>query len=198
MNAAVLRSRTFLIGPHGAGKSSIGRELAQHGYQHFSVGTVARLVQRRRCPSDIPGRLRLALASHEPGTPLGARAVNELIAFLKQQDRIVVDGFPATTAHLAALNELDDWSVVYVHTPRQQREERLTHRAETTLRKWVPGRKSERDLALPDLCRSLRDAGRLSFFDNSRSPIAIDELRGVSPKEGILEASTTVGSDILR
>ncbi|MBN3760951.1 hypothetical protein [Burkholderia sp. Ac-20365] len=181
MNPPRFGPRTFLIGPHGSGKSSLGRALAQHGYEHLSIGTLARLIKRKRRPSDIPGRLILELARHEPGTPLAPRAATVLIEFLRQRPRIAVDGFPATAEHLQLLGDLADWSFVYVHTPRQNRETRLIARAETTPRGWTPGRKSERDLALPALCQALRGRTRLHFFDNAQSPLIVDAAELARP-----------------
>ncbi|MFP3637492.1 hypothetical protein [Paraburkholderia sp. SIMBA_054] len=166
--------RTFLIGPHGSGKSSLGRAMTAQGYKHLSIGTLARLVKRHRRPADIPGKLLFELARHEPGTPLAPRAVDRLVEYITTLPRVVVDGFPATREHLAALGDLSEWSFVYVYTPRQVRETRLVARAETTPRGWTPGGKSERDLALPPLCGALRESKSLSFFDNSASPLSID------------------------
>ncbi len=39
-------SHVFLLGPHGCGKSTIGRHLAAQGYAHISIGLIGRLARR--------------------------------------------------------------------------------------------------------------------------------------------------------
>lgn len=173
MTTRPIGPRVFLIGPHGSGKSSIGRSLTHHGYQHISIGALRRLALRNKIPADIPARLLFLMARHVPGTPLPEPAVALLIDHMQRCPRIVVDGFPATVAHLAALGDLSEWSFVYAYAPRAARQSRLLARAETTPRGWVPGRTSERDLALPALCRELRVRTDLAFFNNSTSPLLL-------------------------
>lgn len=174
MNAALLGNRICLLGPHGSGKSSVGRALIAHGYEHISIGAVARLARRNLNPSNIPGRLRIVLARHRPGSPLDPLAVSELLDHIRSRPRIVVDGFPASVEHLAAIGALDELIFVYVYTPRPAREARLIVRAQTTPRGWQPGGRSERDIALPALCRALRERGNLRFFNNAASPLKLE------------------------
>ena len=174
MNTPIFGDRTCLLGPHGSGKSSLGRALIAHGYEHIDVGAVSRLARRNLIPSNIPGRLRILLTRHVPGTPLDPLTVKELLEHIRSRPRIVVNGFPASVEHLDAIGALDELSFVYVHTPRPEREARLILRAQTTPRGWQPGGRSERDLALPNLCRSLRERGTLRFFSNSATPLRLD------------------------
>lgn len=174
MNTALFGDRVCLLGPHGSGKSSVGRALIAHGYEHISIGTVARLARRNLNPSNIPGRLRILLARHVPGSPLDPLTVSELLDHIRRRPRIVVDGFPATVEHLAAIGALEELRFVYVYTPRQAREARLIVRAQTTPRGWQPGGRSQRDIALPTLCGALRERGNLRFFNNTASPLKLE------------------------
>jgi adenylate kinase family enzyme len=178
MNAALFGDRICLLGPHGAGKSSVGRALMAHGYEHINIGAVARLARRNLNPSNIPGRLRIVLARHVPGSPLDALAVSELLDHIRSRPRIVVDGFPASVEHLAVIGALDELSFVYAYTPRRVREARLIERAQTTARGWQPGGRSERDIALPALCWALRERGHLRFFNNTASPLKLEGQHG--------------------
>lgn len=159
-------SHVFLLGPHGCGKSTIGRQLGEQGYVHLSIGLIGRLARRGARPADVPLRLLQLMSRHVPGTPLDSRAAIALIDYAKSLDKVVIDGFPAQVDHLALLDVSDRWQFVYVLVPRQIRERRLLARAETSKRGWTPGLKSERDELLPALCRHLRSQGKLLLHSN--------------------------------
>lgn len=165
MNANV-GSHVFLLGPHGCGKSTIGRHLAAQGYAHISIGLIGRLARRGARPADIPLRLLQVMSRHVPGDPLDPRAAIELLDHARSLEKVVIDGFPAHIEHLALLHDIDRWQFVYVLTPRQIREQRLMARAETTNRGWTPGLKSARDGLLPALCWHLRSKGKLLRHSN--------------------------------
>ncbi|WP_150609294.1 MULTISPECIES: AAA family ATPase [Pandoraea] len=154
-------SHVFLLGPHGCGKSTIGRHLAAQGYVHLSIGLIGRLARRGARPADLPVRVLQVMARHVPGEALDPRAATEILDYARSLDRVVIDGFPAHVEHLALLNDIERWKFVYVLTPRQIREQRLRARAETTKRGWSPGLKSVRDSLLPSLCWHLRSNGQL-------------------------------------
>lgn len=176
MNLEDLRPRVFLLGPHGSGKGRLGRALGAHGYFHISVGALGRLARRRQFVSDVPMRLQLLMSRHEPGTPLAGQAVDHLVDHVRSRQRVVVDGFPGSTDHLAVLGDLELWSFVYVYTPKVIREARLMHRAEKTVRKWTPGGLSARDLALPHLCREIRERTTLHVFNNAAHQIEHESI----------------------
>jgi adenylate kinase family enzyme len=157
----IVGSHVFLLGPHGCGKSTIGRNLAAQGYIHLSIGLIGRLARRGARPADIPVRLLQVMARHVPGEALDPRAATEILDYARSLEKVVIDGFPAHVEHLALLNDIERWQFVYVLTPRQIREQRLKARAETTKRGWTPGLKSARDGLLPALCWHLRSKGQL-------------------------------------
>ncbi|PNE59643.1 hypothetical protein A8H39_00395 [Paraburkholderia fungorum] len=159
-------SHVFLLGPHGCGKSTIGRNLAAQGYVHLSIGLIGRLARRGSRPADIPVRLLQVMARHVPGEALDARAASVILDYARSLEKVVIDGFPAHVEHLALLNDIERWRFVYVLTPRQIREERLIKRAEDTKRGWTPGLKSARDGLLPALCWHLRSKGQLLRHSN--------------------------------
>ncbi len=159
-------NRVLLLGPHGSGKSSLGRYLAQQGYEHLSVGTLARIARRGTIPSNVPLRLIMLLARHSPGQPLEAMAAKMLVEYANTRSKVVIDGFPGTAEHVQLLPDLASWDFVYVWTPRQLRHERLVIRSELTARKWNPGGRSARDHLLPMLCKEVRARTRLRFYCN--------------------------------
>lgn len=159
-------SHIFLLGPHGCGKSTIGRQLAAQGYVHLSIGLIGRLARLGARPADIPLRLLQVMSRHVPGDPLDPRAAIALLDYAKSLEKVVIDGFPAHIDHLALLGNEDRWQFVYVLAPRQVREQRLMARAETTNRAWTPGLKSARDGLLPALCWHLRSKGKLLRHSN--------------------------------
>ena len=167
MNLGALRSHVFLLGPHGCGKGTLGRALGAHGYEHISVGALGRLARKRQFVGNVPMKLQLLMLRHVPGTPLAGPAVDHLVEHVRSCGRVVVDGFPGSIDHLAALGDLQLWSFVYVYAPKATRETRLIERAERTSRNWTPGGHSERDLALPALCRDLRARTTLHVFNNA-------------------------------
>ena len=163
-----LGTHVFLLGPHGCGKSTVGRRLTARGYIHLSVGLIGRLARRGARPADIPLRLLQVMARHVPGEALNPQAATEILDYARSLDKVVIDGFPANIEHLALLDDIERWEFVYVLTPRQIREQRLLARADTTKRAWTPGLKSSRDELLPDLCRHLRSQRQLSQLSNAR------------------------------
>lgn len=137
----------FLIGLHGVGKSTVGKQLAsEHKYRHMSIGNLGRLVRKRKMPSGYSTRFLLLLARHEPGERMSPKLVESLHAEIARQNAfgpLVVDGFPAEPYHVM---ELPTGSVVIrLSCDEEERKKRLTHRSETTARKWDELIDSRRD-----------------------------------------------------
>jgi hypothetical protein len=131
------------------------------------VGALGRLARKRQFVSNVPMKLQLLMLRHVPGTPLAGQVVEHLVEHVRSCSRVVVDGFPGSIEHLAALGDLEQWSFVYVYAPKTEREKRLTERAQRTSRNWTAGGHSERDLALPALWRDLRARTTLHVFNNT-------------------------------
>ncbi|MFJ1258388.1 AAA family ATPase [Cupriavidus sp. CuC1] len=155
--------RFCLIGPHGVGKSTIGRMLADRGFWHLSIGTLRRLARKGMLPSDIPIRLLVTLRDADPGRPLPDLVVAAVIELAKTRDRVVIDGLPSSPSHLALLDP--SWRIISVTAPDELRLDRLKTRAGQSARAWVAARASARDLQL----RSVIEAAgaRIERFDNS-------------------------------
>ncbi|WP_321817002.1 MULTISPECIES: AAA family ATPase [unclassified Paraburkholderia] len=158
--------RIFLLGPHGSGKSSIGRQLVEQGYVHLSIGLIGRLARRRLPVADLPVSLLHVMARHTPGEALESRAAAEILQYARTLPKVVIDGFPGHVEHLGLVGDMPQWQFVYVLTPRSVREGRLELRAATSRRGWTPGGKSPRDALLPVLCRHLRNQDRLLCVSN--------------------------------
>ena len=128
----------FLIGLHGVGKSTIGKHLAaEHKYRHLSIGDIGRLVRKRKMPAGYSARFLLLLAGHEPGERMSPRLVEALHAEIARQNAfgpLVVDGFPAEPYHVMDLPTGS--TVIRLSCDEDERMKRLTHRSETTARKW--------------------------------------------------------------
>lgn len=166
LTPAFTAPRICLLGPHGSGKSAIGRHLVAQGYAHLSVGLIGRLARRRVPVADIPLSLLQVMARHTPGEALVPGAAVELLRYARTLPKVVIDGFPGHVEHLPLLDDIEQWQFVYILTPRQIREHRLVLRAATTRRGWTAGGKSPRDALLPELCRHLRSEGRLIRVSN--------------------------------
>jgi len=170
-------THVLLIGPHGSGKSTIGRNLVDQGYVHLSVGTLARLAKRLHRPSNIPNRLFMMLARHVPGTPVDSATASMLVEHALSLPKVVIDGFPAVASHIDELPDLANWDIVYVLTPKQIREARLKQRSLDTPRKWQAGGRSERDAALPSLCRAIRERTEMRTISNRADNLTPDITR---------------------
>jgi adenylate kinase family enzyme len=143
----------FLVGLHGAGKTTLGRWLhSEYGWRHFSVGDIARKARRRERFSDVPLSLLVELVRQEPNAPMNERLAHQLVHYLLDAnlaEHVVCDGFPSEASHLALLPA----HARLVHITSRERESRLILRGESTRRIWTPGNLSHRDLQLPILLR---------------------------------------------
>ncbi|MGE8451902.1 MAG: AAA family ATPase [Pseudomonadales bacterium] len=155
--------RLCLIGPHGAGKSTIGRMLADDGYWHISIGALRRLAQKGMSPSDIPVRVMVMLRHADAGRPLPDSVAAAVIALAQTRPRVVLDGLPSSPSHLPLLDE--NWRIVCVSVPEQLRIERLRMRAGQSARAWLAGGTSARDLQLASVIEC--GGPRVERIDNS-------------------------------
>ena len=153
-----------LVGRHGCGKSTIGRALASHGYQHISVGALRRLAKHNEYPSDVPVQLIAALRRAPRDAAMPMDVVRKLLAFAAQFPQTVIDGFPVESSHLELLPH--EAVVGLVWTPARSRESRLLERNESSSRIWTPGGHSLRDQKLPALIRAARARGQAKFIAN--------------------------------
>ncbi len=153
-----------LIGRHGTGKSTFAGMLGAYGFEHFSVGTLRRLARRGEFPVDVPVSLMLALRRIPNGEMLPDGVVKQLIEIAKQSSACVLDGLPATPAHIELLPA--DALTIYMHTVSSIRTARLQARAEVSLRKWHADYKSTRDLSLAAVVRRLRADRRIVLVRN--------------------------------
>ena len=164
-----------LVGRHGSGKSTIGAALGAHGYKHLSVGLLRRLAGSNQYPADIPASLMLAFRRAQPGVALATDVSQKLLRYASSFDRCVLDGFPASTEHLALLPDLTIVGVVWA--PKSVREARLQQRSESTKRIWTPGQFSQREQSLAHLIRSARQTHRTFFISNAMSgPDGVDRI----------------------
>jgi adenylate kinase family enzyme len=152
-----------LIGPHGAGKSTLGKIYESNGYTHINVGFLARMARRKLFPAGVPLRLLFELRKHQPGTILGDAIVIELMQWIARLDKVVIDGFPSHSRHLELIDAPENWSIKYLFCPRVIRESRLVARSLSSNRKWTPGLPSERDLELPTLVKKIKADRKPNF-----------------------------------
>lgn len=158
----------FLLGLHGAGKTTLGRYLQdKHGWQHISLGDLGRLARSRRLPREFSVRLMGALGAQIPGARLSTKLVDALLDDI-QRIRMVrpvsVDGFPCEPYHLSRL-PLGS-RVVHLHVAEELRLARLEHRSSTTVRQWsTHSSPAPRDRDLPLILEALR--GRLIELDSA-------------------------------
>ncbi|WP_234265159.1 AAA family ATPase [Hydrogenophaga sp. NFH-34] len=143
----------FLVGFHGSGKTTIGRQLQrEHGYIHVSLGDLGRLARSMKFPSEHSLRFLVALAGQAAGQRLEPNVVQALrkeIERLRHVGPVSVDGFPAEAEHIALLPM--GGAIVHITVPDSERETRLLHRASVTKRLWTPGQRSLRDEAIPSI-----------------------------------------------
>jgi adenylate kinase family enzyme len=160
----------FLVGAHGTGKTTLGRHMqTHHGWMHLSLGDLGRLARSRKTPGDISLRLMCLLAAHEPGEVISHKLALELLAnlaLLSKTKIISVDGFPSHPDHIAMLPQ--NAHVVHLHLDDEERIGRLIARGETSPRKWVPGKTSSRDAALPDVVAA---AGEMLMPINAQATV---------------------------
>lgn len=157
-------SLVCLIGRHGGGKSTLGSMLRRHGFQHYSVGTMRRLARRGELPNDVPVSLMLALRRAPIDESLPEPVVKQILALASRFPHCVLDGFPASPAHIALLPS--DAVVLYIYSDKRTRLQRLASRAEQTQRNWHFDRTSSREAALAAVTGKLRADGRLTFIRN--------------------------------
>ena len=163
LTGSVVKKRIAFIGPHGAGKSTLGKKYTLDGYTHINIGFLARMSRRKILPKDIPLRVMFELRKHKPGTILGDSIIVELMKWINSLDLVVVDGFPSHPRHLGLIPDPQNWEVGYVYCPKAIRESRLKERSLATNRKWTPGLTSERDLSLVSLIREIKDSKKITF-----------------------------------
>jgi hypothetical protein len=139
--------------------------LRAFGYQHLSIGTLRRLARRGELPSDVPVSLMLALRRIPSGELLPNALVEQCIKVACTSPLCVLDGLPATAAHIDLLPK--DTLLVYLHTVQAVRISRLIARAEQTPRQWHPDSASNRDRELAVIAARLRAEQRLVFVRNN-------------------------------
>jgi dephospho-CoA kinase len=164
-----------LLGRHGSGKSTIGADLAVHGYQHTSVGMLRRLAKAAQFPSDVPAALMMAMRRERPGCAMSIPTARKLVEYASRSAFAVLDGFPSSVEHIELLPVDTVFCVIW--TPAQLRLQRLEHRGEITKRIWTPGLHSEREAALPLLLSTLRQSRRTVFVANdSTREVAVTRM----------------------
>lgn len=156
-----------LLGRHGSGKSTLGRDMVAHGYQHTSVGMLRRLAQASQFPADVPASLMMALRRERAGRQMSEATAVKLIEYAGKASKPILDGFPSSVDHIRLLPP--DAVFCLVWTPAQLRLQRLQHRSDTTNRIWTPGLHSEREATLPLLLATLRSTRRCIFISNAAS-----------------------------
>ena len=167
--------QVFLLGRHGTGKSTIGRAMEAHGYQHVSVGALRRLAGRNEFPSDIPVSLMLALRNAPRTAPMPGNVTQHLLTYLSKLRNAIVDGFPYDVWQLRQLPHTAVLCLVWV--PAAARETRLIARASASGRTWTPGGSSMRDETLPMLVKAARAEKRILFIPNrAHGSAAISEI----------------------
>lgn len=172
----------FLIGLHGSGKTTIGRQLQRHhGYTHVSLGDLGRLARQSKYPCEHTLRFMTALASQEPGQPLRDRVVQVVlqeIDRLRQSGPVSVDGFPAEPTHIELLPT--DGAIVHISLPEDMRENRLLRRASNTKRLWTPGQRSIRDEQVPRIVDAALASGYpvLGIENSADVSCAVDAISG--------------------
>lgn len=179
-------SLVCLIGRHGCGKSTFGSMLRPYGFHHYSIGTLRRLARRGEFPSDVPVSLMFALKRVPIGETLPDPVVRQIFALACRAPHCVLDGFPATVAHIDLLPS--DALVLYIYTDARNRQLRLAERAQQTQRQWHAERTSSRETALAAVAGRLRMDGRLMFVRNAggidalqASAKAIAQRMGLAP-----------------
>lgn len=159
----------FLLGLHGCGKSSIGRALQnEHGWQHLSIGDLARLARKRRLPQSVPIRLMVMLAGHQVGHPFRHELVLALLSHIKElrsRSPVVIDGFPVEASQVRLCPR--PFTAIHVTLDDESRVARLQARAQETKRAWTPGLPSARDEALPSVLSELQGMSLLAQVTNS-------------------------------
>lgn len=128
----------FLLGLHGAGKTTLGRHLqSHHGWLHVSLGDLGRLARSRRLPKEFGVRLMGALAAQPPGERLSASLITALLNELERHrsaQPVSVDGFPTEPYQLSMLPSGSH--LVNLQLDEATRSSRLDHRSATTVRQW--------------------------------------------------------------
>ena len=162
-----------LIGRHGSGKTTIGTAMEQAGFQHISLGLLKRLARNGLYPNDVPLPLMLELKRQNSNSILPLPLARKLVQWIQSFPKCVIDGFPASPEHLLLLPE--HTVIVYVYTPRTERERRLKIRSENSRRLWTPGGQSLREAALPELVVACRRSFVTIFLKNE-DPAITDRL----------------------
>lgn len=186
----------FLIGKHGVGKSTVGREFEKQGWRHMSMGEIGRIVRRGQVPRGYLTSFLARMAAHRPNNPIAGDLLQETVAQIRAfqaEGPLVVDGFPATPAHIHALPEFSSAEghplyLVYLSCDEDERRRRLYHRAETTRRKWdfdTVG--SERDSMLEKVFNEAHERGMAVLRIGSDGTAASTVRRIMSNVEGLDE-----------
>lgn len=158
-------STVFLVGRHGAGKSTIGQEMAKRGFKHVSVGLLRRLARANQLPSDFPYALMAAMRRVQPGAPMPDDVARKLLAYALQFPNVVLDGFPSSPHQLPYLPP--EAIVGVICAPSEVRNTRLIARAEVSQRAWVAGRRSEREESLAAVIVGSRRKFKTIYIPNA-------------------------------
>lgn len=169
MRIEPLHPCVFLIGLHGCGKTTVGDLLQmERGWRHISIGSLARLARKRRLPAEFSHQFMVRLSAYVPGLPLSPRMIESLTAEVQRHQSLApvsVDGFPASPDHVALLPEGS--RLFFFDIDEDTRQERLTKRAQETMRKWTPGLLSQRDLDVPFVVEAAKlraQSGQIEYF----------------------------------
>ena len=155
----------YLIGLHGAGKTTVGQAMQNnYGWRHISVGDLGRHARRMERVPGISIRLMAFLARSEPGVPLSNPAAQQLIAELesmRQFHNVVCDGFPSHPDNIDLLTQRSE--IVLLKSRNSLREARLERRAVETSRRWISGMSSVRDTMVETVFSTASSAGFTSL-----------------------------------
>lgn len=147
--------------------------MEQAGFQHISLGLLKRFARNGLYPNDVPLPLMLELKRQNSNSILPLPLARKLVQWIQSFPKCVIDGFPASSEHLLLLPE--HTVIVYVYTPRTERERRLKIRSENSRRLWTPGGQSLREAALPELVVACRRSFVTIFLKND-DPTTTDRL----------------------